>query len=130
MTTSNSEEGLPDRAFRILVETLENSFSPSVAREEIESRFAREIEEVQRTNLRRVLDKITTKRSYRVVAVIQLAFGLASEKVINLTVRPQGTRGSRGVAGRIGRFLLEHHVTAPDDAYQNLAWIPTGGKIG
>src|ERR1017187_58907 len=120
MTTSNSEGGLPDQALRILIETLEISFSPSVHQEQVESRFARDIEEEQRANLQIILDKVTTKRSYRVVAIIQLAFGLASKDRLDLTVRPQGTRGAKGIAGRIGRFLLEHHVTVPDDAYQNL----------
>jgi hypothetical protein len=120
MATSNSDRGLPERAFRILVETLESSFSSSVDRKKVESRFAREIEEGPRANLQRILDKVTAKRSYRVVAIIQLAFGLAAEDRLDLTIRPPGTRGATGVAGRIGRFLLERHVTAPDDAYQNL----------
>ena len=120
MSTSKNEEGLADRSYGILIETLQNSFSPSLDQDDVESRFTREIDEDQRSNLQSVLDKVTTKRSYRVVAIIQLAFGLASDERLDLTVRPQGTRGARGVGGRIGRFLLEHHVTAPDDAYQNL----------
>ena len=120
MTTSNAGQGLPDRALKILIETLENSFSRSVDQHEVETKSVREIEEAQRVNLGSILDKVTTKRSYRVVAIIQLAFGIAADGRIDLTVRPPGTRGAKGVAGRIGRYLLEHHVTAPDDAYQNL----------
>jgi hypothetical protein len=120
MATRKTEGGLPDRAFRILIEVLEKSFSPLIDKAQTESTFAREIEEEQQANLQVVLDKVTTKRSYRVVAIVQLAFGLASEDRLDLTVRPPGTRGAKGVGGLIGRFLLEHHVTAPDDAYQNL----------
>ncbi len=120
MATSKREGSLSDRVLSILIDTLENSFSPSIDRKKVESRFAREIEDAPRANLQRILDKVTAKRSYRVVAIIQLAFGLASEARLNLTLRHPGTRGASGVAGRIGRFLMDHHVAAPDDAYQNL----------
>lgn len=92
MATSKREGSLSDRVLSILIDTLENSFSPSIDRKKVESRFAREIEDVPRANLQRILDKVTAKRSYRVVAIIQLAFGLASEARLNLTLRHPGTR--------------------------------------
>lgn len=62
-----------------------------------------------------------TKRSYPLVAVIQLAFKLVSPD-IDATQRPDGVRGTgdTAVSGRLGKLLAEAHIPCVRDAYQNI----------
>ncbi|MCE9612919.1 MAG: hypothetical protein K8T26_01495 [Lentisphaerae bacterium] len=67
-----------------------------------------------RTHLQQVL--ATSDLSYRDGLLIQLAYGLAAGEK-NLTVRHTG---ARTVAQRLGAFLMEQHIPARKDAYQNI----------
>src|SRR5207247_1949521 len=84
--------------------------------------FAARVPEQQRANVERVLGSYRgARRSYRIGLVIQLAYGLMSEGHLDLTKRPEGARGPKGVAGRTGKLLADNHIVSVEDAYQNIA---------
>jgi hypothetical protein len=88
--------------------------SPEVAAQSIETARQALPEEVV-LRLDRVLsDK---RLSYRDGVLIQFSFGIV-DGTLDLTVRPEG---SRGLAPVLGAFLADRHIPFVKDAYQNIA---------
>lgn len=89
--------------------------SADADRVEALGRFRSGIPNAQQENLESVLR--SAHRSYRDVALIQLAYGICSAGRLDLTRRPEG---ARGLAGKVGEFLASHHIAGVRDAYQNV----------
>lgn len=74
-----------------------------------------------RENVAAILDRDKSPtKAYRVALVIQLAYGLAADEPLDITVRHPGARGANGVAGRCGALLKDRHVVASKDVFQNI----------
>ena len=69
----------------------------------------------QVTNVDTVLD--STRLSYRDALVVQLAYRLASEGALDLTIRHPG---ARTVGHKLGQLFARHHIRHVQDAYQNV----------
>lgn len=114
---------LADSAWEVLRAALDKAFS---ATDEItaviENTFLSIIPAEQRTHALAVLEGDTTPtKAYRVGLMVQLAYAVAANQHIDITHRQPGARGRTGVAGQCGRYLLDRHVKASIDAYQNIA---------
>jgi hypothetical protein len=103
----------------LLIATLQRHLDDPAGLAGAAAAFEAAVPHDQRANIDAVLD--SRKRSYPPALLIQLAFGLTTTGHIDISKRQEGARGMTGVAGKLGKFLAQHHVPcAVPDAFQNV----------
>jgi len=103
----------------LLAHTLDRFLQGRARLADATKRFRTLVPPAQQAEVEQILN--TREKSYPPGLLVQLAYALAATDTLDIRVRQEGARGLNGVSGKLGKYLLAHHIMRVPDAFQNIA---------